>query len=311
MSAAATWGVIATVRAPDREILAFAAHHLELGAHRLYLYLDADAREAQARLAAHPKIRVVRTDDAWWAKRKGRPEKHQSRQFVNARHALNRRADCDWLAHIDVDEFLWPERDIGATLAALPADCLTARVRPIEALAPPAGGPPVHFKATHAERTARQAAAERVYGAWAAHLPGGFLSHVQGKLFIRTGHGLKLKIHNAWLGDTENPGLRELAGVRLCHLHAPSWEAFHAHYRYRLSQGSYRAELRPQASRAGLNLHALFRRIEAERGAAGLRAFFEEVAVAHPPLLARLEAEGLLHRCDLALDETRARHFPD
>ena len=310
MSVAATWGVIATIRAPDAAILRFAAHHLALGAHRLYLYLDADAPEAEARLAAHPKVRVVRTDDAWWAKRKGRPEKHQSRQFVNARHALNRRAECDWLAHIDVDEFLWPEGDIGARLAALPADCLTARVRPVEALADPAGGPPVHFKAAPADRAARQAAAARVYGPWAAHLPGGFLSHVQGKLFVRPGHGLKLKIHNAFAGETENPGLRELSDVRLCHLHAPSWEAFRAHYRYRLAQGSYRAELRPQGKGA-LNLHALFRRIEAEEGEAGLRALFEAVAVAHPPLLARLEAEGLLYRCDLGLEAARRRHFPD
>ncbi|MFP4404831.1 glycosyltransferase family 2 protein [Rhodosalinus sp.] len=311
MSGRATWGVIATIKAPDDEILAFAAHHLDLGAHRLYLYLDDEAPQAQAHLEAHPKVRVVRTDDAWWAKRRGRPEKHQTRQFVNARHALNRKQGCDWLAHIDVDEFLWPEGDIGALLAALPADCLTARVRPIEALADPGGGFPTFFKGTHVARAARQAAAERVHGGWAAHLPGGFLSHVQGKLFVRHGHGLKLRIHNAMQGEVENPGLRELDAVRLCHLHAPSWERFRAHYRYRLARGSYRDELRPQAGPDGLNLHTLFRRIEAERGEAGLREMFREVAEAQPALLARLEAEGLLHRCDLRLAEKVARHFPE
>ena len=81
------WGTVTTTNAALPEILDFAAWHLELGAHRLYLYLDDDNPEAQAVLSAHPKIRVFRTDEAWWTKRNGRPVKHQVRQGANARHA--------------------------------------------------------------------------------------------------------------------------------------------------------------------------------------------------------------------------------
>lgn len=307
------WGVIATVKAPPRAVLGFAAHHLELGAHRVFIYLDAEAPEVQARLAAHPKLRVFRTDDAWWQKRGGRPERHQARQTRNLRHALNRRAEVDWLAHIDVDEFLWPRAEpVAEMLAALPADCLCARVRPIEALAQPAGGPPVHFKAFHLDRTARQAAARRVFPTWGAELPGGFLSHVAGKLFLRTGHGLRARIHNAWLGEEQNPGERPLPGIELCHLHAPDWETWIGHYRYRLGAGAYRAELKPQAGPGsrGLTVHALLSGIEAAAGEEGLRAFFEEVCTATPERRAALEREGLLRRCELDLDAKIARQFP-
>ncbi|MFP4327682.1 MAG: glycosyltransferase family 2 protein [Paracoccaceae bacterium] len=307
------WGIVATVKAPMAEILGFAAHHLDLGAHRLYIYLDEDAPETEQRLAAHPKIRVKRTGPDYWARRNGRPEKHQSRQFVNTRNALSRPPEVDWLAHIDVDEFLWPDSDLAAKLAALPEDCLCARIRPIEALADPGGGAGKWFKALHLSRPERQAAAERVFPTWGRYLPGGFLSHVAGKLFVRTGRGLKLRIHNCELGGVQNPGERPLPGTELCHLHAGSWEDWIAAYRYRLAHGSYRAELNPQVPQnlgGGLSHHDLFRRIEAEGGEAALRAFYDEVCVATPERRAALKAEGLLRHCDLDLPARIARHFP-
>ncbi|WP_371054477.1 glycosyltransferase family 2 protein [Rhodosalinus sp. K401] len=306
------WGVTATVKAPPRAVLGFAAHHLDLGAHRVFVYLDAEAPETEARLAAHPKLRVFRTDDDWWQKRGGRPAKHQERQTRNLRHALDRRAEVDWLAHIDVDEFLWPrENSVAEELAALPDDCLCARTRPLEALAEPSGGPPVHFKAFHLDRTRRQQAAARVFPTWGRDLPGGFLSHVAGKLFLRTGHGLRARIHNAWLGEEQNPGERPLPCIELCHLHAPDWETWIGQYRYRLKAGAYRAELTPQAGPGSRNLtvHALLSEIEAAAGEDGLRAFFEEVCTATPERLAALAREGLLRRCDLDLDARIARHL--
>jgi len=36
------WGIVSTIKAPLEEIERFAAHHLELGADRLILYLDDD-----------------------------------------------------------------------------------------------------------------------------------------------------------------------------------------------------------------------------------------------------------------------------
>lgn len=309
------WGIVSTIKASESEILDFAAYHLELGAHRLYLYLDAPEQAVFDRLRAHPRIKVVACDDAWWAKRNGRPDKHQSRQFINARHAYNRRVELGWLAHIDVDEFLWPTRPVADQLAGLPDSCLCARVRPIEALAAAPGAPdsPQYFKAFHLSPDARRRASEACFPTYGRYLSGGFLSHVAGKLFYRTGiDGLRAKIHNIQVNGVQNPGEAALSDTELCHMHAQSWEDWMRSYRYRLSKGSYRSELKPQVNRdnGGLSLHELFRMIEADQGEAGLRAFYDEVCVAHPDLRARLADEGLLRAADLRLNTLRARHFP-
>ena len=303
------WGIVATIKAPVDEILGFAAHHLDLGAHRLYIYLDDDNRAAFDALKAHPKCRPVLTDAAYWDKLGiKRRAKHQSRQFENARHAYGRAArDVDWLAHVDVDEFLWPERPLADQLAALPPACLCARIRPAEALAGP--GPVTHFKAIAIDRATRHRQTAAIWPDWAAHLNGGFLSHVAGKMIYRTGvEGLRVQIHNVFVGDEMNPGEAELGDTTLLHLHAKSWDAFRDAFAYRLDKGSYRAELKP-ARPEGETLHELFRRLS-RSGDAPLREFYDAVCVASPALLAALDAHGLLRSHDLELAAKTARHFP-
>ena len=313
-SAVPKWGIVSTIKAPVPAILAFAAHHLDLGAHRIFVYLDDDNRAAYDRLKAHPKLRPVLTDDSYWAglgmKRRA---KHQSRQFENARHAYGRAGDLDWLAHIDVDEFLLPGTSLAAQLGALPADCLCARIRPIEALAPIAPDQPLHAKACALDRAMRNRQTERLYPDYGAHLNGGFLSHVAGKLVYRTGvEGLKANIHNITVGETQNPGQQDLTGTDLLHLHAKSWEAFITAFHYRLDKGSYRAELKPNrpVDKGGLTLHDMFKAIHDADGEAGLRHFYDQVCTVTPAHLAALDAEGLLRRPALDLDGAVARHFP-
>ncbi|MDX5401773.1 MAG: glycosyltransferase family 2 protein [Rhodobacterales bacterium] len=306
---------MSTVKAPVGAILDFVAHHLDLGAHRIFVYLDDDNRAAFDLLKAHPKVRPLLTDDAYWdALGIRRRAKHQSRQSENARHAYRRAGDLDWLAHIDVDEFLLPATALDSQLAALPADCLCARVRPVEALAPGADDQPLYAKACALDRATRNRQTERLYPDYGAHLNGGFLSHVAGKLFYRTGvAGLTVNIHNVMVGEVQNPGQRELTGTDLLHMHAGTWQGFHAAYRYRLEKGSYRAELKPNRplDRGGLTLHEMFKAIHDAEGEAGLRRFYDLVCTATPAHLAALEAEGLLRRPALDLQSAVARHFPD
>ena len=219
MSGGGKWGLVATIKAPAAQVLAFAAHHLDLGAHRLFLYLDDENQAAFDALAAHPKCRPVLTDAAYWAKLgMKRRVKHQARQTENARHAYGRAAgQVAWLAHIDVDEYLTPlpgAAPLGQQLAALPPSCLSARIRPAEALAQPpaqpasqptaqpAAQPVTHFKMLHPDRATRDRYARALWPDYGAHLNGGFLSHVAGKLIYRTGvTGLRVQIHNIFVHD--------------------------------------------------------------------------------------------------------------
>ena len=304
------WGLAATILAPADEIKRFAAYHLEAGAHRLYLYLDAENPEAFASLKGHPKIRVTTCDDAYWQKLCGkRPKKHQVRQTHNATHAYHRADDVDWLIHMDVDEFLVADRDVGEVLTDLPADQRIARIRPMEALS----GDATAFKAFIPNGPNRAQIVSELYPTYGNYIKGGFLSHLAGKVFARTGMaGIRVQIHNVFQKNAVIEGPEQNPDIDLAHLHAKSWPEWQAAYRYRIEKGSYRSELAPNRprDRGGLSMHELFAMIEDEGGEPGLRAFFDEVCADTPNLRAALNAHGLLRHADLDLDAKMLRQFP-
>ena len=301
-----TWGLVATIRAPTADILRFASYHLEQGAHRLYLYMDDENLSAYTLLKAHPKIRVQTCDAIYWRRLAGkRPEMHQVRQTLNATHAYGRRAEVDWLLHMDVDEFLVASQPINEVLKTLGHDVTSARVRPMELL----GGSTDAFKAFIPAGPDRQRTVAALYPNFGKHLTGGFVSHVAGKAFVRTGlPDLSIQIHDALQHKKRLPSV-EMPEVDLAHCHAPSWDAWRARYAYRLRQGSYRAEIK--RAKGGLSIHELLSTIEAETGEAGLRAFYDEVLGDSADLRARLDTHGLLRLHDLRRDEVASRHFPD
>ncbi|WP_299280434.1 glycosyltransferase family 2 protein [uncultured Tateyamaria sp.] len=306
-----TWGLAATILAPAPKVLRFAAYHLEHGAHRLYIYLDAPNDVAFDHLKAHPKIRVQTCDTAHWERLGGkRPGKHQVRQAMNATHAYQRRTEVDWLIHMDVDEFLVPAAPIADLLGALPAQQTTARVRPMELL----GGSDTAFKAFIPAGPARRTIVNEIYRTFGAYIKGGFLSHVAGKVFVRKGlDDISIQIHNAFQNGNQLDGDADIAQIALAHCHAPSWDAWRAAFAYRHAKGSYRSELRPATppDQGGMSLHDLFAHLYDDQGENGLHAFYDEVIGDSPTLRARLSKHGLLREVDLALEAALARHFPD
>lgn len=301
-----TWGVVATIKAPETDILRFAAHHLELGAQRLHLFLDDPQSSAVELLNAHPAINATICDNDWW--RSQRPAKHQVRQTRNATRAYGT-AQVDWLIHMDVDEFLVPDRPIADILRDLPADQPVARIRPMEQLA----GNGNHFKGFIPNGPDRNRIVRTIYPTYGRYIKGGFLSHLAGKVFVRTGlPDMQIRIHNAFRHDAELKGPDDTDGIDLAHCHATSWEDWLTRYRFRLARGSYRAALAPNRPRdkGGITLHELFKTIEADDGEAGLRAFFDEVCADTPQLRERLARHGLLRHADLDLIATTAKHFP-
>jgi hypothetical protein len=311
----ATWGIVATIKADTPAILRFVSHHLELGAHRIYIYLDAPNPEALEALREHPKTRVVRCDDGYWKRQNGgRPNMHQPRQTFNATRAYRRATDVDWLIHMDVDEFLVPQGQVADLLAALPDTVQCARARPMELLS--GGDPQVEaaFKTFIPAGKQREKIVSTLYPTFGEHLKGGFLSHIAGKLFVRTGiDGIKFRIHNAFLNGETNPNHVELPQLHLAHFHAVDWDTWYAHFAYRLHEGSYRADLGPARARAhgGITMHELFTLIHEDNGEAGLRAFFDEVCADTPALRARLETQGHLHCTRFSFDTNLAKHFPN
>ncbi|MEM6578275.1 MAG: glycosyltransferase family 2 protein, partial [Pseudomonadota bacterium] len=314
-----TWGVVATIRASCKEILEFAGHYLGLGAQRVFIYLDEDEPTARSALKRHPNCRVIVTDDGYWKRRRkkrGRPDGHQFRQSVNATHCYNRSPGVDWLLHADVDEFLVSTAPIAEHLATVPPTALSARVRPIEALQSDETDPPPEgyqwCKSFDPRQKVRRAQTAKIYPNFGLHLNGGFISHVAGKVFVRTGQEeVSLRIHNAFQGGVKEASPAELPGCQLVHLHAASWEEWWQRYRYRLTHGSYRPDLKAAAAycTAAMTMHELLSQIEKEGGEEALRAFYDEVCVATPALRQRLKRQGHLHDVRLDLAQKRRKHF--
>ena len=306
-----TWGIVSTIKAPADDIISFVAYHLEKGAHRVFIYLDDENPAAFDALHAHPKVRVTTCDAGWWQKRrKARPDMHQARQTANATHAYRRRAEVDWLIHMDVDEFLICDQPINDILSALPADTNMTRIRPMEALS----GDMTAFKRFIPGGPDRDRIVTALYPTYGLYTKGGFLSHLAGKVFVRTGlPDITVKIHNAFQNGEQIKGVDHQPGIDLAHCHAKSWDDWQASYRYRLTQGSYRAELGPNKphEKGGLSMHQLFTMIEEEDGIAGLRAFFDEVCADTPDLRARLKQHRLLAEINLDLETPLSTHFPN
>ena len=303
------WGLSATILAPTTDILRFAAYHLEAGAHRLYIYLDDDNQSAYQALKAHPKVRVQSCTADWWDRQnQGRPKKHQVRQTVNATHAYHRKAEVDWLIHMDVDEFLVCDTPVADVLASVTGDTRAVRVRPMEVLA----GDGTAFKKFIPNGPSRAATVAQLYPTFGAYLNGGFLSHLAGKIFVRTGlSDVRVQIHNAFAADLEIPA-ETPSGIDLAHLHAPSWDHWFNAFAYRQNQGSYRPGLKPNRPRdkGGLSMHELFDLITAEDPNNGLKSFFAEVCADTPDLRARLDQHGLLRQYNLKLHDLVGKHFP-
>jgi hypothetical protein len=310
-----TWGLVTTVKAPKKAVLDFAAWHLDLGAHRLFIHLDEADDDTFAALKTHPRIRPMITDARYWSdKGRNRPDKVEPRQTFNATRTYRKRADVDWLAHIDVDEFLIPEAPPDRLLSALPTECKVARMRPMEALSPVTEGEEfMNFKTLTLDLKERRRLAAEVWPTFGPFLNGGFLSHVAGKIFVRTGQpDGTFRIHRFFSGDQEDPGQQELPSITLAHLHAKSWPDWIGQFRFRHEHGAYGPDMKPNRPReqGGMTMHELFHTLEAEGGEAGLRLFFDEVCAATPGHLQRLAKAGLLRRVKLPLDRVREKHFP-
>ncbi|MQQ07545.1 glycosyltransferase family 2 protein [Epibacterium sp. SM1979] len=304
------WGVVSTIKASAQEVLTFAAYHLAQGAHRVCIYLDAPCPEALPHLKAHPKVRVIDCDDGYWRRQPvKRPKKHQVRQTHNANRAYQKQCkDLDWLAHIDVDEFIWSAAPLSQALAELPPEALCARLRPIEVMADQSDV----FRAAAPRGSELPAVLRDLYPTYGAYSHRGLLSNAAGKLFLRTGlDEVTFRIHNAFVMGLKNPCQLELDAVDLCHFHGRSWADWFAHFSYRHANGAYRQELgaRSQAP-TPLNMHAVLADVMEREGEVGLRGFYDEFCADSPEKRAKLEQHGLLRLRPLHLEDHLRTHFP-
>ncbi|MFL4470859.1 glycosyltransferase family 2 protein [Tateyamaria armeniaca] len=291
------WGIVSTVKGSLPQIARFIAYHLDLGANRVHVHLDVPD-EALADRLAHPKVRFTQCDDAYWQGKPARARStHQMRQVFNATR-MYRISQLDWLAHIDVDEFLLAPSLLPDLLAAVDPNVPYVSVDPCEML--DSQGDPHHFK-----RPARAALKRKIYPTYGAHIPGGFISTLSPKLIARTGlDGVRLGIHALRHKGKIVRGGARIEGLDLGHAHAPDFETFQRHMAYRLDKGSYhdrKGRLNP--------LGHLIRALIDDPDKDSLRAFHREMSSAEPERLDLLGAHDMLITRCLDLDAKVRRYF--
>ena len=216
-----SWGLVATVKAPEDQVLAFIAHHLSLGAARLWIYFDDPDDPAFARVAALPRVTATRCTPMYWAMRGGRDDRHQNRQIRNARHA-QRTCTLDWLGHIDVDEFLHAPRPVADILGQVPAEVPNLMMDAFEAMHDP-DLPDDIFTARHFRgplRHQHDALRRAILGPLADVVTAGNIGHTNGKTFCRPAvKGLSLRIHQVTI-HKERLNTPFDPDLRVLHFHA-------------------------------------------------------------------------------------------
>jgi hypothetical protein len=294
------WGVAATVQASPAQVAAFAAHHLDLGAHRVWLHFDDPDDPAADAFAGQDRVTVIRCDAAYWDELCGkRPDTHQERQVRNITRIL-RKARVDWIAHVDVDEFLQAAVPVAEALADVDPDRVLLRVEPWEALHDPALPDDVFTGRAFRRQVPEDAKAlvKLLYGRFGTALDRGMLSHSAGKCFFRTGiREMVARIHSARIRGEPVFGGRFHPDLALLHFHAQDPEHWKARLPFRLAMGAYRAKPELQALLAGAD-------------AAMVDAFYTMIQSARPDLLRELSAHGLLREADLGLRARVAARFP-
>jgi hypothetical protein len=288
---ASNWGICTTVKAPLDQVQAFAAYHLSLGATHIWLHFD-DPDDLAAKHFDHPQITTIRCSDAYWQGLMGkRPDKHQNRQTRNM-NRVHKATHLPWLAHIDVDEYILPRTDLSAALMAIPPDQPMLRMAPWEALhehdLPDDIFTARHFRAAlNGDRNAPARA--RVFGDYAALLPGGVLSHSAGKCFFRTGLArFEPRLHGAFRAGERVPGGPFQTQIPLLHFHAEDPKRWRDRLQFRLTRGAY--QYNPPLQ--GWLLAAEDTAID---------QFYLETQTATPHTLSRLEAENALLTAALGL----------
>lgn len=112
------WGTVCIVREPTDLLIAFAAYHLSVGAEQILLYFDTPDDPAADILEQIGGVFVTRCTDSFWKPLGGPPLSLDDRQKVIVDHA-RKRAQVDWIAHIDADEFLHMPNGLHPSFAAM------------------------------------------------------------------------------------------------------------------------------------------------------------------------------------------------
>ncbi len=207
-----SWDVVATVDEPAALVIAFAAHHLHLGAQKVHLFLDRPNPEAQAALAGQERVNITVCDKDYWKQQGRRPKLHVGRQRKNA-SLVFQSCGADWLLSLDCDEYLRSGAALESDLAGQGSAVDFMRIPVAERVMPPDVVQTGIFDGVFRRPIYMygQIGAD-LFGADAGYYKRGLTGHTIGKSAFRVGRDLDINIHGPTPRLPARPDYRPTSG---------------------------------------------------------------------------------------------------
>ena len=222
----ARWVVVTTSVEPVDILVAFARHHLSLGASEVHIFLDRPVQEDADRLALIPGVTAWSCDPSYWGgvHKMRRPKAVERRQLTNAHH-VSVLTDVEWLIHLDSDEFIHSAGSVGQSLAAIPDGIDVVRLYPMERVYLGQTMPTHVFDggfrlvSKHSPEATRHLLAAEI-----AAVGTYFLGHLSGKTFTRMASGLLMGIHRP--RPKSGVGRRQMVEINAPHMGVLHFDGF-------------------------------------------------------------------------------------
>ena len=133
-----------TVRADESIITQFLEYHLAIGIDHIYIFLDDPLYNLPvSQYSDHQKVTFIQCDEQYWSfentirfddtRNNEKPLGIEQRQFSNYAYAREL-TECDWIANIDIDEFIYSPYQLKTFLKILPANVFSIRMLTKEAV---------------------------------------------------------------------------------------------------------------------------------------------------------------------------------
>ena len=231
-------GVAVTVRADISIIDQFVDYYLSKDYDQVIIFLDdPEFNFIPSKHVFNANVEFIKCDNEYWSKinrlrfdqtaKNIRPDSIEQRQFCNY-HFANSLSYCDWLANIDIDEFIFSEFNLKDILTVLPKNIFSIRMRPFEAVYSESVGVNDIFNTRYFKVSSRRNN-KNSNDFYDSNLlsNGGFWGHKLGKIFARTNELIKRMSNHTLEPLNDNLSCDvEFDFIKLLHFEGMSCDSF-------------------------------------------------------------------------------------
>ncbi|GAA6207300.1 hypothetical protein NBRC116601_05930 [Cognatishimia sp. WU-CL00825] len=289
---AISWGIVATLNDDHDQAVRFVAHHVTLGADQIVLYAD-DPQDVPHELGLHPNVTVITCDETVISN-----DQRESLPLRNARKAYyfnkaRRKLRLDWVAMLDVDEFLLPKVPVREILAKVPEDAAFLALSVVEQFA----DAPTLFRPPASAYDLPQEHHQELFPTFGSYVPDLVLGPSEGRLVVRGKLG-NIRVGNFVVKYEKRAATNSytLPDMIVAHCHSEDYPSFLAALPRRIAEGYTRRK--PD----GTNIKSVLDAVDYKSQNAELKAMFQEICSARPEVIEMLKSQGVLLEHNLDLD---------